>query len=452
MRTQRQHSNPPAANSRPRVMAIMPTRGYARAEATYSHAHFITAGGCEIIPGLSIGSLLGHTFNFAWTQALMHAHAGNVTHFLLHHDDIEVQTAAFADVMLKEMERTGAAVLSAVVTLKSPERETSTAIDSGDPWHPRRLTLEETWRLPETFCTADLNVGPCDKLLVNSGLMLVDLRRPEFFLVRDGELVFFFDVNDRIRVEEGFILKPEFKSEDWNFSRLCHAHGLPVYATRKVVAVHHGEGRWSNEAPAGTIAGTNAVPQPADDETLPWTSPRRCGWFDYADVYRLAVQYAPERGRLVEIGCWRGKSLSFLLAEAERSGKELLITGVDHFQGSVNQPWLQDEAMRCNLEAECRANCEKVGYPFKLLRRHSVAAAAEFADGSCDFIFIDASHDYESVAADIRAWRPKLKPGGIMAGHDFDEPGVAQAVAELCPEAGITGNCWILPFGKAAEA
>jgi hypothetical protein len=44
------------------------------------------------------------------------------------------------------------------------------------------------------------------------------------------------------------------------------------------------------------------------------------------------------------------------------------------------------------------------------------------------FIFIDACHDYECVLADILAYFPLLKDGGIMIGDDFQMPGVARAV------------------------
>ena len=64
----------------------------------------------------------------------------------------------------------------------------------------------------------------------------------------------------------------------------------------------------------------------------------------------------------------------------------------------------------------------------------SVAAAATFADASLDVVFLDADHSYEAVKADIRAWLPKVKPGGLLAGDDYCYPGtegVKRAVDEL---------------------
>jgi predicted O-methyltransferase YrrM len=49
-----------------------------------------------------------------------------------------------------------------------------------------------------------------------------------------------------------------------------------------------------------------------------------------------------------------------------------------------------------------------------------------------DIVFIDALHDYESVKSDIRMWWPRVRIGGMLAGHDFNHqwPGVERAVAE----------------------
>jgi hypothetical protein len=61
--------------------------------------------------------------------------------------------------------------------------------------------------------------------------------------------------------------------------------------------------------------------------------------------------------------------------------------------------------------------------PFKdvphLIRNYSVLAAPLLADASLDFVYIDARHDYCGVKEDLEAWWPKLRLGGIMAGHDF---------------------------------
>ena len=65
------------------------------------------------------------------------------------------------------------------------------------------------------------------------------------------------------------------------------------------------------------------------------------------------------------------------------------------------------------------------------IRNESLTAARCFSE-KVDFIYIDASHVYESVMADVRAWKPHIKPGGWMGGHDYNWkfPGVLRAVFE----------------------
>ena len=48
-----------------------------------------------------------------------------------------------------------------------------------------------------------------------------------------------------------------------------------------------------------------------------------------------------------------------------------------------------------------------------------------------DLIFIDADHSYNGCSIDIKAYTPKVKPSGILSGHDIDFPGVNRAVREL---------------------
>ena len=52
-------------------------------------------------------------------------------------------------------------------------------------------------------------------------------------------------------------------------------------------------------------------------------------------------------------------------------------------------------------------------------RMTSVEAAARIPAASLDFVYIDARHDYASVMEDLEAWYPKVRPGGLMTGHDY---------------------------------
>lgn len=75
-------------------------------------------------------------------------------------------------------------------------------------------------------------------------------------------------------------------------------------------------------------------------------------------------------------------------------------------------------------------------------RKLSLDAASDFADASLDWVYIDSSHAYGVTAAELRAYASKVRPGGIMAGHDYSmgnwvkgfRYGVIEAVHEFCVE------------------
>lgn len=74
-----------------------------------------------------------------------------------------------------------------------------------------------------------------------------------------------------------------------------------------------------------------------------------------------------------------------------------------------------------------------------IIKVFSHEAAASFADGSLDFVFIDADHGYEGCKRDLYAWWPKVKRGGLFSGHDYENTdfpkfGVTRAVTEFAQE------------------
>ena len=158
------------------------------------------------------------------------------------------------------------------------------------------------------------------------------------------------------------------------------------------------------------------------------------GYFDFPQVYRDAVAWMPDGGTFVEVGSWQGQSLSFLLVEAFNSGKRLKVFGCDHFRGSVGDDQLKREVQLKSIVAHCAHNLRRAGYPFSLVHAESKIGAGFFADDSIDYCFIDAGHMYDEVKADLAAWLPKVKSGGIIAGHDFNQVPVENAVREAFPE------------------
>jgi len=66
-----------------------------------------------------------------------------------------------------------------------------------------------------------------------------------------------------------------------------------------------------------------------------------------------------------------------------------------------------------------------------LIRKSSYDAAKE-VDIDLDFIFIDGNHTYKHVWQDLSLWIPKIKPGGLIMGHDWRKgfDGVVRAVVD----------------------
>lgn len=81
-----------------------------------------------------------------------------------------------------------------------------------------------------------------------------------------------------------------------------------------------------------------------------------------------------------------------------------------------DNPAMTQEQMDARFE---RARLRLVPLNVTIARMSSVAAAATVRDGSLDFVYIDASHILPDVIADLAAWTPKVRRGGIIAGHDF---------------------------------
>jgi len=75
-----------------------------------------------------------------------------------------------------------------------------------------------------------------------------------------------------------------------------------------------------------------------------------------------------------------------------------------------------------------------------ILRNTSEEAAGIVPDG-LDLAFIDGRHDYEFAKQDIELWKPKIRSGGILCGHDYGHPwkGVIRAVNEAFVKPNLLG-------------
>lgn len=58
-------------------------------------------------------------------------------------------------------------------------------------------------------------------------------------------------------------------------------------------------------------------------------------------------------------------------------------------------------------------------YNCVLIRKTSMEAVKIFDNDSLDFVYIDGNHNYQNTVNDICEWVKKVRPGGIISGHDF---------------------------------
>jgi predicted O-methyltransferase YrrM len=154
------------------------------------------------------------------------------------------------------------------------------------------------------------------------------------------------------------------------------------------------------------------------------------GWFDFESLYNQIVSEANNNSHFVEIGTWLGRSASYMAVEIINSKKEIKFDCIDTWNGSEEHKNI-DFVKNNTLYDEFIKNIEPVKGIINPIRSLSTEASKFYEDNSLDFVFIDASHDYENVKQDINAWYPKVKQNKILSGHDYIWSGVKQAVDEF---------------------
>lgn len=147
-------------------------------------------------------------------------------------------------------------------------------------------------------------------------------------------------------------------------------------------------------------------------EPLP-NSRKDLGRWLKARGYAIGAEIGVEQGKFAETLC--------------RAGLELLCV----------DPWKAEADYRPHLDQAAWDRlmviaCERLApYPAAIVRATSLEAAQDVKDGSLDFAYLDAKHDFDSVRDDIFAWRQKVRSGGVLAGHDYNLEGVRLAVGHV---------------------
>ena len=165
-------------------------------------------------------------------------------------------------------------------------------------------------------------------------------------------------------------------------------------------------------------------------------------WFDSPNVYKMLVENCRDDGKIVELGAWKGKSSAFLVVEAYNKSPKIEVHIVDTWGGN---PFDGSEDQSTDAYSKFTSNMSLLARPYQAHRMTTNEAAGLFKDESLDAVFIDADHSYEAVKMDIENWMPKVRKGGMLAGHDYNSawPGVIRAVNEIFPEAQKIDYCWV---------
>jgi len=134
---------------------------------------------------------------------------------------------------------------------------------------------------------------------------------------------------------------------------------------------------------------------------------------DRVDLAKLFKELGYKVG--AEIGIEEGK-YSKTLSQMNRGVKlyciDPWISAYDgEYRKQLNQEYM-DMLMNNAITRLGRYNCE-------IVRKTSMEAVKDFPDNSLDFVYIDGNHRFEYVVNDLAEWSKKIRPGGIVSGHDW---------------------------------
>lgn len=186
------------------------------------------------------------------------------------------------------------------------------------------------------------------------------------------------------------------------------------------------------------------------------------GWMVWTELDWLQQKAIsiPAGSLIVEIGAWMGRSSAALYLGAGNNDSKAIVT-IDTWQG---QPDLRDtdhiEAKKCDLFAVYMDNMRRLGVtvrPYKpgqlgaqYIIGDSVESASLFEDQSIDWWFDDGDHTI--LGKDIDAYMPKMKPDGVVSGHDYFSffETIQQEIHKRFWVNGIVENLWWKYLGEHA--
>jgi len=171
------------------------------------------------------------------------------------------------------------------------------------------------------------------------------------------------------------------------------------------------------------------------------------GWFSDADAqFVRQICSNIHGGVVVELGFFAGRCTAAVAPICKTNKNQYF--AIDNCKGSSPR----DPATKAQLSRDMKQIFENNMRSLQLLdyiQVHILDSAASsqlFSNSEVDFCFIDASHVAEDVKKDIEAWWPKIKPGGVLGGHDYTWGSVCGTVNAFVDKYELkfarSGNCW----------
>lgn len=154
-------------------------------------------------------------------------------------------------------------------------------------------------------------------------------------------------------------------------------------------------------------------------------------------------------GQSAEVGVYRGDFSDAIMKLWARGSRHFLVDPyLEHGAGCEKKTHARQHHCRKNSQLAFDQIFEATRFALGkthpgravFLRNFSTVAAATMAPSSLDFVYLDGRHDEDGVREDVRAWWPKLCPGGILAGHDYSDHQVSRALGDFMREIPITGD------------
>ena len=122
--------------------------------------------------------------------------------------------------------------------------------------------------------------------------------------------------------------------------------------------------------------------------------------------------------RGAELGVQRGRFSSSMLSIWKHCSEYVLVdiwAPQENYGDVAYVPFAKQEA---NFVATLKS-LEMFSSKIVVCKNFTTVCARKYPDEYFDFIYVDARHDFEGVSIDLQDWWPKLKEGGIFAGHDY---------------------------------